>query len=474
MSADASANPPRYPEHLKFTLEGLDRRFSTEFRLPQIRDSEDVQLIADAIRRHGRLTHTTLSGQNLSHGETNMLLSALAGCKSLRYLRIDRTTLLEREAHAVASLIRNNPHLQYVLLDDCGLREKGAEAISEALSDSQSLRELSFTGNAIGDAGGKAVASLVQNCPNLLSINLVGCEIRDTGLQALTTALQGNTQLANIALQQNHCSAETSQTLGDTLLANGSPNLVKARLPSEHAALSEACRHNQTEAEKASERLEDYFTAADSENNIEQEHHFSEMPAAAIAQVYQRLPAVRYIEGSDASEYFEEMLESAEVEPSEALSLESLTKRTYDGISPLEHPGNWKQFEHLAQTLAQQGTPITREFLEQKNPKGESYLQIGLTHAPYEVLPVLNEMGIHIGKDELLPQASGNPAPLYTALAEQGNLQAAFTLKNWEKSPKEMRPTYNALPESDRTQVRDIFQLSALMRQQGNEKERGR
>lgn len=468
------------PEHLENTIRNLER-YSRMVAVPkELSGREEAQLLADAIRKNGKIKHFTMEWSDRGADECEPLFEALAEIKTLHNLRLSGNWLRDRQAGNIAAIIDNNPSLEFLAVADTGLTSEGVGTIASSLKGHSNILSANFTNNSIGNQGAKHLAELITHCPELYEIMATDCEIGDEGIAAITEAMTGNTTLCALNLSNNPCSREANEELAQTILATESPNFNTTGMPHAHPEVNELCKRNRLHIQKAAETLENAHPGPYEDDNgriYERESELDGLCAAEIMAVHRCLPAI-YHNGAvdDAADAFRDMLESMP-EPAKGAELtpESLTKRNYRGHCALDHPETWQNFDKIAAQLAENNTPLTREFLDQSNHNGEKLLTIGLTFAPESTIETLNAQGIRIGHADLISADPQKPTPIYKALANHGALNAAFSPNNWKgASADELRATYQALPEDAREQVFGYHILTASLRLANRSTEQGR
>lgn len=159
------------------------------------------------------------------------------------------------------------------------------------------------------------------------------------------------------------------------------------------------------------------------------------------------------------------------------LTLDGLSRRSEDRfkIAPLDNPKFWQKFEEAAQSLAAQGTPITKQLLLQTNRDGDPYLlnaarcgEIG------QVVDVLNRQGETIGKEELLDR-DGQPTALLQAIIGTRQAHRLFTPENWVgQSTTPIQTVYRALPPEAQHSVQNYYGLLHTITRQQRASEQGR
>lgn len=141
----------------------------------------------------------------------------------------------------------------------------------------------------------------------------------------------------------------------------------------------------------------------------------------------------------------------------------------------LQHPHGWRNFRHIAETLAAQGTPLSKEDLLTPYHEQRCFLTRAAecNHLP-QALTYLH------GRDETLtPQdlldSEGKPNALLTTCIERQCAGAVMTYDNWKHQGREaMEAVWRALPPEGRAQCRNYFSLRAQLSGQERGQAQGR
>lgn len=140
---------------------------------------------------------------------------------------------------------------------------------------------------------------------------------------------------------------------------------------------------------------------------------------------------------------------------------ERLFKTDGNHCSPLDNPHVWQQFQVIGQVLMEQGTPLTKEDLEEVNTRNETVLERAVRYrALDDVLAHLREQGDRLTVEEITQK----PAFLET-VREYDAAHSLFTRAQLQdEGVSGMAKLKDALGEDAMDTVRNQFSLKAGLR----------
>ncbi|MGB1539918.1 MAG: hypothetical protein ACPG80_03075, partial [Rickettsiales bacterium] len=344
--------------------------------------------------------------------------------------------------------IREGRHNGNVRLADQFLDDDDALELAKAIKHNPEISHLTLTRNNFTDHGIRAIAEMAKEHPGLRYLNVNFNPFGDKGMEAIAEMAAINRNLVALYAAGSKTGDGGPYILAEGVVAGNSKNLLTCS-PSADSG-TDLCRRNR-------EVIKRLRTTLQSKN-------FPHLQTTQLYDITNHISAIQMQNSKDitadiaALDAFTATLPLPTKET--IASPEELVKpqpREGDDAeySPLENPKLWQTFPALCKTLAEKGTPLTREMLESHTSRdGQSLWDMCIQHAPSPVLlEGLNASGIYLRKDELLQKEEGSgelkASPILNTFLEHGYARALFKDSNWQgASPTQMKVVYHALPEA--------------------------
>ena len=184
--------------------------------------TEDINLLADALRRNTSLSSLDLRSSSINDEVANSLAQALRVNTSLSSLIMCSKYIGAKGANSLAQALRVNTSLSSLNLRDNCIGHAGANSLAQALRVNTSLSSLNLRGNCIGREGANSLAQALRENTSLSSLDLSSNSIGDKGVYLLAKALRVNTSLSSLNLSGNYIDREGANSLAQALRENTS------------------------------------------------------------------------------------------------------------------------------------------------------------------------------------------------------------------------------------------------------------
>lgn len=436
---------------------------SGEYR-PMIR--ADVDGLVKALKSNPNIESIDLHHMSVGTDWLIEIAHALRGNTSLKTLTLSVNNMSDDAAAAFSSVLKNHPTFEdFQCAGNPMLSDVGIGQLAHSLGTCKNLRSVNFNTNPIGNGGAAAIGQMMRKSPNLEKLNVASCGIdKDPGKAVhIASAIPFCPKLfmlhvADTGVPQGQNVADACEGIVNT---DTNPNLFTVSPNGSH--LSRLARQNDLYAEAAFRPIE---------RGINQ---LSTMKTVHLARIEPLQPILSNIGYRASIKVDSAKLATAKAylqSPPEiditSLTLESLTAQDDNGFTPLDHPLTWRRIGEIATALEANDTPLTQNFLNGRNSRGESWLECGLASAPEKLIPVLNNRGIQLRAEDLIFQnAKGETVtklPLDAVLAS-GKVETLFTLDNLRgASQQELSRLYDAVPEAAQTRIGNFTALRQQIR----------
>lgn len=318
-------------------------------------------------------------------------------------ISLEGISLTTEEMQAFAQALRENTCLHTLHLTDCHLTDAQLQMLGEALRENHTLHTLHIDGEqAYGSEG---------------LCDLAGSLGYNHGLISLTCAdiAEGDKNFSR-ALRNN----------GNKTLAETSPLQANSQ-----GAL--ACQQNGTNA---------HFYGDNIARSMQKADGFSTIRIVDLCGMAARLPTVIY-----RLKNFSEKPEKANMVRTAFAKIPSLPERPVTleelfaphpeaaNLTLLDNAATWRELPRVARELAEQGTPLTKAHLMQRNRDGETYLMSGLHSTNLgRILSALAVAKEHLAPEDLL-DTTGRPNQFLERIGANRELAALFCKENWLPQP---------------------------------------
>ncbi len=338
--------------------------------------------------------------------------------------------------------------LKSLRLRDTGIDACSLKPILAPLKDHPTLQWVNFGQNDISGEATKRICETMQTIPTLEHFNLMSSNLTEQDAQPIASAVRGMRNLMHLHLHDNpglEIEAATAQILG-ALLDNPHPNLysVVNKIPS--GALRDLLGENDVQGYQIRHTV------------LKNGDDFAKLRSADFARVVERSPLLLKQSDTTGNALIERLKtfiaeELPTLGESEIPSPTRLLNEDSRGLTILDNPATWKQFGKLAERLETAGFPVDEAFLNGKNSRGETWLEVGIASAPEEVLPALSDRNIRLQGEQLLT-ADGKASPLFKSLIDSGNIKPLFSSENWKGgNTRHIYQVFELLPEHMKRQV---------------------
>ena len=140
--------------------------------------------------------------------------------------------------------------------------------------------------------------------------------------------------------------------------------------------------------------------------------------------------------------------------------------------APLDNPQVWRQFDRIAASLAEAGTPIEKDDWLSPNARGERWVDVALRFQQFgTVVEQMHTAGEQFELEELV-QEDGSATPFLKQIVEQGGIRHLFRIEQFEDGGmQDFRRLRAAVPEEALTQVRNFHVLQSTLSRATPERE---
>lgn len=420
----------------------------------------DVKPLIAALRENPNVTHINLHHLNIGSDGLIALAHALRDNKRLKKLDISINGMTDDSAAAFAAVLKEHPALQeFNVAGNEMLTDTGISQLAHALSRCPDLRAINFNTNKMGTGSASAIGQLMKRCHRIERIHLSNCGIsaKRESSKYIADAIPHCPNLEHLMADDTMGVPKLSvfDTCDETLTPQTNPNLHMAHPRTPH--INEVMNQNSRNARTAFQPI------ADTDGGLES------FRTRDIAAMYSRRFILRHLSGQmhnivdyEKTRAIYEYLENPPQLDLATLTRDSLVTPGDHGLAPLDNPAVWQSFPEIATALEANGTPLDLDFLQQKNSRGESWLECGMASAAATVLPVLNARGIYLQTDSLIePDESAKlpakPTPLLEAIITCDAVPHLFTRDNWYGADTaSLRKAYAALPQAEQGKVQNL------------------
>ncbi|XP_067041885.1 NLR family CARD domain-containing protein 3-like [Acropora muricata] len=184
--------------------------------------AEKTNLLAQALRVNTSLSSLELSGNFMGAEGANSLAQALRVNITLSSLNLRGNFIGTEGANSLAQTLRVNTSLSSMDLSLNSIGDEGAISLAHALRTNTSLSSLHLSDNSIGDEGAASIAEALRVNTSLYSLDLTHNSIGDKGAISLAHALRVNSYLSSLQLSDNPIGDEGATSLAQALRVNTS------------------------------------------------------------------------------------------------------------------------------------------------------------------------------------------------------------------------------------------------------------
>ena len=350
---------------------------------------------------------------------------------------------LRELAHALAG----NTSVRSVDLSDNHVTNETAELLGKAFRAMPQLRRVMMIGNHVGAPGIRAFTRELNGHPNLLQFNLASCN-GDSSIgtkytqEEMQAWKEGMLELLgtcpNLTMMFGHVASEVSE--------------ARKAKTAQMKIWQEGLGQDATSAIV----LARYGSAMEELTLYGRQRVHSTTSLRAVQKDWENIQAQN-----------EEFLSNLPAyDPEKPITLSAVVAEDEWGFRMLDNPRNWEHFTAMADSLAEQGTPITKAMLLKKNAEGMPYLEIAamLGKLP-EALAAINAQGEQVTSADLM-DAAGQPNKLMQNLIALNTGPELLSLEQCSgQTPQSVRQIHSILPEYQQRAIPLHGLLAALGRE---------
>lgn len=357
--------------------------------------SRSAPVLAAAIKDTSLLALLFIEGNPLLGDEgVSSFMDVVERSPHLCQFYASATGLTSKGLSRVLDVAERHPSLEHIDLRHNKLGSESASMLGDSMAKNALTHKWQLDNTGIGDEGAKAIAGAIRSNANIGAVFLSKNAITDEGVHAITQALKHPHGLHTLNLEENPISQEAKHKLETVIIGSCNPNF--GALIGVGDSLAQYAKAN---VKKLDGLMQKYYP------------ELEKAPPEVWRQLSQRLPLIRSRYNAKTVEMVETFLQSLpELDLSQPLTLEALTKKDKNGRSALDYPATWEHFD--------------------------------------TVLDNLNRNGHHLQAEALLDEATQEPNALLQAIIEQGKAPQLFTESNWKgENSRAMKDVLRALPE---------------------------
>ena len=394
--------------------------------------------------------------------EVRQISELLKSDRTIRRLTLADSQMTDEMAAVLAEGIKENTTLDHLSIKGNPLTDDGIAPLMDSLTDHPAITSIDMSRNQFGAKATRAIGLLYSRNPSLKQLQMeestvqagawqpfgdmlkqsklavIGfnkCGIGNADALILAEGLRHNRNVSKIYLQDNAYDDNTKQILTEAVHASGNKNVGT------YGGLD-------TDRLKSLGLRNTTWTARLRKTLINTEHLIA-MNTADLYAIEERYNIISNGAAPRIRERYRSFLEQLPPVSSEQFDTpESLFEVNEIGFTPLDNPKIWEHFPQICAKLAERGTPLTRDMLNQPNRDHESYLYTALCNGPVgPIMRGLNASGIRLQTSALLKR-DGTASDLLDGIVENGDANELFTAANWQGArPRDVTAVMHALPE---------------------------